>query len=89
MSYLYRCSKCRQRRALPKLHTDYIREPKCKACGSLLTYRDIWQEKQNKLKKCLCDGAAYPHQKGSVLFCIHSTKEPSHEDFANYYGVQS
>lgn len=87
MSYLYRCSKCRQRRALPRLHTEYIRAPKCKACSALLTYRDVWQEKKNMASVCRCDGAHYPHQAGSTLFCIHS-KEPTQEDFANYYGVQ-
>ena len=57
MSYLYRC-KCGKRRALRRLHTDYVRAPKC-GCGSLLTYRDVWQEKRNRLNTCTCDGAHY------------------------------
>lgn len=88
MSYLYRC-KCGKRRALPKLHTDYIRSPKCRVCRSLLTYRDVYQEKRNKLNTCSCDGAQYPHRAGSVIFCIQSIKVPSNEDYADYYGVQA
>ncbi len=87
MSFLYRC-KCGKRRALPRLHTAYIRAPKCHDCKSLLTYRDVWQEKRNKLNTCLCDGAAYPHQAGSTLFCVESKALPTHEQFANYYGVK-
>jgi len=81
MSYLYRCNKCKQRRSLPRLHTDYVYAPKCKSCGAPLTYRDKWQERKNKVTACTCDGYPFPHRKGSGVWCIHSVKQPTDMDY--------
>ena len=81
MSYLYRCNKCKQRRSLPKLHTDYIYKPKCRSCGAPLTYRDKWQEKKNKEAVCTCDGYPHPHRKGSGVWCHDSVRLPTESDY--------
>ncbi len=86
MSYLYRCGHCRKRRALKRLHTDYIRQPKCKVCCHDLTYRDVWQEVKNK-ESCKCDAFHYPHRPGSSIYCIEYKKELTQDeinDFNNY-----
>lgn len=80
MSFLYRCNSCGQRRALPKLHTDYVRLPMCD-CGKPLTYRDKWQERKNKQARCSCDGYPFPHRHGSGVWCIHSKVLPSDQDY--------
>ena len=67
MSYLYRCTYCRARRALKRLHNNYVRPPKCWSCGRLLTYRDHWQEKRNKKTTYKCDGYSYHHREGGVF----------------------
>ena len=89
MSYLYRCNHCGQRKSLPKLHTDYIRPPKCKACKSLLTYRDVWQEKKNKDPEnlCYCDQLPFkPHRKASTVWCEAHVTGPTEEDYKQRYG---
>lgn len=81
MTYLYRCNRtirsgvlkglrCYARRSLPRRVEEYVRKPKCKACGAELTYLDKWQKKKNKATICKCDGLHYTHRKGSK-WCDH------------------
>lgn len=85
MSYLYRCSnyKCRERKALNKLHDEYVKPPTCNSCKRPLTQRDVYQEKRNINNTCLCDGAHYPHQKSSVPGCIYETEQQKIRRYAD------
>lgn len=67
MSYSYRCtrSKCRARRALPRLIEDYTRVPSCRCCGGRLA-RDRAHDLESKQKRCDCDGLWFPHRRGSA-----------------------
>lgn len=71
MSFPYRCTKesCKQRRALRKHANEYVREPRCRSCGSRLRY-DRWEKQSHKRKKCYCDGYMFIHRKGSK-WCQH------------------
>lgn len=75
----YRCSRrtCRTRISLPRKLQDYIRVPKCRDCGGELSIDKCrMRNKKLRLSKrtdpgptCECDGAHYPHRKGSVELC--------------------
>ncbi len=89
MSYLYRCNHCSKRRSLPRLHTDYIRLPKCEGCGRLLVYRDVWQERKNKERDnlCYCNQLPFtPHRKASTVWCVEHPTGPTDDDFRERYG---
>lgn len=81
MSWPYRCTKerCKVRRALRKKKELYVREPTCDACGSPLRL-DVYEQKQHKLKRCLCDGYHFPHRRGSK-WCVHYTGVTTDEDW--------
>jgi len=89
MTYPYRCTRrcCRIRKALPKHAHQYIREPKCKACGGNLSF-DATKRARTKKDTCKCDGYCHPHYKGTEPWCIDAKIGPTEKDFEErYYGV--
>ena len=84
MTHVYRCThqSCRKRVILRKLLSQYLRTPKCPACGEVLTgSEDKAVKRQRKRLKCLCDGWSFPHRRGSK-WCRHSTKPLTEADHA-------
>lgn len=82
MRYLYRCSKeaCKVRRALKRQVEFYLREPKCKRCGSRLRL-DKHRMHETRAQRCHCDGYAFPHRKGSK-WCRFYAGVLTDEDYA-------
>ena len=69
----YRCGRCRARRSLRRELWQYVRPPRC-GCKSIDWRLDMsrtreWQERKGVFDTCRCDGAHYPHRRGSVLRC--------------------
>lgn len=75
-----RCTKekCKLRVTLRKHPDAYVREPKCKACGSRLRV-DAYRMSGKGRKTCWCDGYHFPHQESSY-YCIHNPEYLEHEE---------
>ena len=95
MGYLYRCTAriksglskgktCGCRRALPHKVGWYKRPPTCRRCGAVLRYIDKLQQLRNKKTTCRCDGAHFPHRKGSVPLCGFWKGEPEARPVSRY-----
>ena len=89
-SHRVRCNrrKCQARDRIKRPLEDYVRRPKCKACGGNLHSIDAirWREIA-KQDTCYCSGYPFPHRKGSLRFCDHHPdfgNEPSAEDWLQY-----
>lgn len=81
---LYRCTHdgCRQRVSLARPREQYTRDPRCPACGLVLTgRRDREPQLRATRDRCGCDGYAFPHRRGSGCWCTHSTRMPSDADY--------
>ena len=91
MSYPHRCSKagCRKRVTLAKKSKDYVvrSHALCPACGNDSLKLDANHRKESKRNRCNCDGAHYPHKRGSLVWCIHSTRQPSDDDWQSLYQI--
>lgn len=83
----YRCTHCWTRRTLPRPVEEYIRQPKCRGCGRLLTYRDKHREKvEMKRKPCHCDAFHFPHRPGSSVWCSEHATGPTEADHQERWG---
>ena len=81
MIYPCRCSnsKCRRRRTLPKRPDRYVaaRHAACRFCGSPLHLDRYRASRRERYKAdevgrtCHCDGALWPHRRGSIRTCAH------------------
>jgi hypothetical protein len=87
MSKNYRCTKssCRQRRTLKRPIEQYVREPRCLACGGRLSY-DPEPKRRHNQEKCVCDGYHFPHRRGTEPWCRYAKKGPSDKDYEERYG---
>lgn len=88
MSYSYRCTRanCRARRSLKQHMFQYQhnKEPKCSVCGGRLTF-DEHHQANNSKHTCTCDGLAYPHRRGSSVWCVYHPVGPTDIDFEEVY----
>lgn len=104
MTERMRCNQCRRRGfhgrfILNKNYTDYKRDPKCPDCSStdLSSYKAISNRYHAKERKknggnCYCHEYSFPHQKGSMRFCVHNKLklagvEPTEDEMATYETV--
>jgi hypothetical protein len=89
MSVPHRCSRraCRQRITLAKPITDYVRVPVCPSCGHNSLKPDYSRKAYNRKHRCTCDGAPWPHRKGSIPFCTHYAGTPTDEDYQQLYAI--
>ncbi len=77
----YRCGGCRARKSMHRELWNYVQPPKCKMCGVRDWRLDNSRTKEHTERKgvfnsCHCDGAWYPHRKGSIDLCIFSHQPP-------------
>lgn len=85
MGYSYRCSlrKCRARRTLKKLITEYVERPLCPACNKDSLKPTYEAEYKRGLKrKCMCRGARWIHVPGKVIDAEHTCIHAKIEDVA-------
>lgn len=87
--FRYRCThgRCRKRRTLRKRKEEYVREPRCEACGGELTldaYRNRHELESDRV--CHCDGYPHPHRIGGGVWCIKHPTGPTDEDYMDRYG---
>lgn len=75
--YNYRCKKringklCDARESLKRKVENYIRKPRCKSCGNLLSYHDKATKRRNKREICYCGMSDIPVHKRGTKGCIH------------------
>lgn len=85
MTHMYRCSdrrNCGARKTLRQRIERYILRPLCPGCGKdTLKSVDKKERERTKQRMCRCDGAWFPHRKGSLPLCIHN-EAPIDEDKA-------
>ena len=69
MAYNHQCSHrhCRKRITLARPIEQYIREPKCPACGRKQLKFDPAPRRQTMQRTCRCGGVHFPHRIGTVL----------------------
>jgi len=81
MTHNYRCTRarCRKRISLKRPLASYARERRCKACGGRLSH-DPAVKRQTRRQTCRCDGAWFPHRRGSVPLCRHHEGEVTEQD---------
>lgn len=82
----YRCGRkgCRTIHHLNKRPEEYVKTRLCDCGGTLHDYSN--ERKRNKIKRCDCDGYAFPHQRGSSVWCIHSKRLPTDEEYRERAG---
>ena len=78
----YRCGNCRHAKVLNRELWEYLQPPSCPLCHSVDWRLDMsryyaWLHQKPPFNVCHCDGAHFPHRKGSVPLCIHRTELPS------------
>ena len=85
--YWYRCNnrQCKKRVSFKKKISEYANGKVCADCGSNL-HDASYDKKHKRNETCTCDAYHFPHRKGSSVFCVHSKKQPSEEDYENMYG---
>ena len=82
MAYNHQCSHryCRKRITLKRHIDDYIRRPKCPACGRDQLKFDPGPRRQTIRRTCRCNGVCYPHKRGLILneneFCYYAEFDP-------------
>jgi len=64
---------------LRKRKEEYVKEPKCKACGSGIHCVDKERKDYIKRTTCNCDGIHHPHRKG-CKWCNYYTGEYEEEE---------
>lgn len=62
-----RCRRCETRRTLSKHPDEYVRPPKCRNCGSPITYvcADRRSKRDKRNHQCGCSGYHFTHRRGS------------------------
>lgn len=83
--YNYRCKKringklCDARESLKKKVEDYIRKPRCKSCGNLLSYHDKSIKRRNKREICYCPTAKFSPHKCGTKGCVHENHSKANQ----------
>ena len=87
MSINYRCTKasCRARVTLKRSLNKYVREPRCRHCGGMLSH-DPEPKRRHKKEKCVCDGYYFPHRRGTEPRCQYAKNGPTEQDYRERFG---
>lgn len=82
----HRCTtkRCRKRVSLRRPVPEYVREPRCKACGGRLA-PDPSVKRRGKKKLCHCNALEFPHQAGSTPMCVQHPTGPTEADWEDFY----
>lgn len=82
-TYQRKTVQCGQRKTLAKHPDDYIRLPKCPACGAQNWMIDKWRlkhEVRGNGDVCRCGGYHFQHRKGSKYCYEHPDAEKIHSE---------
>jgi putative FmdB family regulatory protein len=89
MRHPHRCNACGRRFTLVRPMAHYKIDRECPHCGSSRIFYDTYKRKERLGRKaastCLCDGAHYPHRRGSLVWCKFHPAGPSIDDYLERY----
>lgn len=74
--------RCHQRKSLARRPQDYIRQPKCPACGARRWYIDRYRLRieMDRKQSCDCGGYHFIHRRGSKYCYHHPNAEINHAE---------
>lgn len=82
-----RCWRCNTRQTKAKPLGEYVRPPKCKACGkpALFVCKDRLARKHDRKKLCNCSGYHFKHRKGSKWCQKNPNADVVYQEERKYY----